>query len=81
LFRIFSTTSRGKHGFEILGKIEKNREYRGMRVFILTARDLGSAERAELESKAVKVIQKGSISLAAILDALKERLHFLEAAK
>jgi CheY-like chemotaxis protein len=69
------------NGFEILGKIEKDREYRGMRVFILTARDLGSAERAELESKAVKVIQKGSISLAAILDALKERLQLLEAAK
>lgn len=69
------------NGFEILGKIEKNKEFHDMRVFILTGRNLGAAELADLESKAVKVIEKGSISLSAILDALKERLQAMAAAK
>jgi CheY-like chemotaxis protein/two-component sensor histidine kinase len=69
------------NGFEILGKIEKNKEFRDMRVFILTGRNLGSVELAELESKSVKVIEKGSVSLLAILNALKERLSVLAVAK
>ncbi len=69
------------NGFEILGKIEKNREFSEIRVFILTGRNLGAAELAELESKEVKVIEKGSISLTAILDALKDKLTALAAAK
>jgi CheY-like chemotaxis protein len=69
------------NGFEILGKIEKNKEFRGMRVFILTGRNLGPEELAELESKAVKVIEKGSVSLTAILDALKEKLQALAVAR
>ncbi|MEK7384641.1 MAG: response regulator [Elusimicrobiota bacterium] len=60
------------NGLEILGKIEKNREFHHMRVFILTGRNLGAAELAELERKAVKVIEKGSVSLSAILEALKQ---------
>ena len=69
------------NGFEILGKIEKHREYPGMRVFILTGRELGTAELAELERKDVKVIEKGSINLAAILDALKDKLPAMAGAK
>ena len=69
------------NGLEILGKIEKNREFHHMRVFILTGRNLGAAELAELERKAVKVIEKGSVSLSAILEELKERLQAMAVAK
>ena len=69
------------NGFEILGKLEKNSEFGAMRVFILTGRNLGPEQLAELESKAVKVIEKGSVSLTAILETLKEKLQALAVAK
>ncbi|UPT75553.1 MAG: response regulator [Elusimicrobiota bacterium] len=69
------------NGLEILGKIEKNRRYQGMKVFILTGRDLDEREHAGLESRAIHVIQKGSISVTAILESLKERLVALAEAE
>ncbi|MBI2384465.1 MAG: response regulator [Elusimicrobia bacterium] len=69
------------NGFEILGKLEKNSEFRAMRVFILTGRNLDPEQLAELERKAVKVIEKGSVSLTAILETLKEKLQALAVAK
>ena len=69
------------NGLEILGKIEKNREFRDIRVFILTGRNLGAEELSELERKAVTVIEKGSVSLSAILSSLKDKLQALAVAK
>jgi DNA-binding response OmpR family regulator len=69
------------NGLEILGKIEKNREFEAMRVFILTGRRLPSEELADLERREIKVIEKGSVSVSAILEALRERLLSLAEAK
>ncbi|MBI3553320.1 MAG: response regulator [Elusimicrobia bacterium] len=61
-------------GFDVLAEVDKPGFPRDMRIFILTGRDLDPKDTAELMRKTEGIIQKGSISLSAIMDALKERL-------
>ncbi|OGR49193.1 MAG: hypothetical protein A2X40_11790 [Elusimicrobia bacterium GWC2_65_9] len=61
-------------GLEVLEELEKDTSLKEMRVFALTGRTLSSRELDELHRKVEKVIEKGSISLSAILDALKGKL-------
>ena len=68
------------NGFDILQEIESDAPPGGMRVFILTGNTLDPKEIARLETKAVRIIQKGSISLTAIMDGLREKLAELAVA-
>ncbi|MEK7234718.1 MAG: response regulator [Elusimicrobiota bacterium] len=61
-------------GWEVLAELGKDPSLKEMRIFVLTGSALSSREFDELHGKAVKVIEKGSVSLSAILDSLKGKL-------
>ena len=62
-------------GFEILNRVES--AGRDMRIIVLTGQSLDAEQTEELQRRAERVISKGSISLNAILDSLKEKLKAL----
>ncbi|MBI5209807.1 MAG: response regulator [Elusimicrobia bacterium] len=61
-------------GFEVVEEIEKEPSLKGLRVIILTAKDLTEAETARLETRVEAVVQKWAISLPDILQDIKSRL-------
>jgi signal transduction histidine kinase len=61
-------------GFDLVEEIQKDPALKGIRIIILTAKDLTDAEKARLESRVETVIQKCAMSLPDILRDLKVRL-------
>ena len=61
-------------GFDVVEEIEKDSALKGLRIVILTAKDLTPVETARLDARVEAVIQKWSMSLPDILRDLKSRL-------
>jgi signal transduction histidine kinase len=62
------------NGFDVLASMAANPALEGVRVFIMTAKNLTQGERARLQSRAELIIQKGSKDLPEILALLNQNL-------
>jgi len=61
-------------GFDILAELDRSGAAKDMRIFILTAQNLSLADNERLRLRVERVFEKGTMSLSAILEGLKERL-------
>ncbi len=58
------------NGFEFIQRVSADRSLAGVPIVVLTAMDLTASERAALNGEVAKVLQKGSTSPRAVLDAV-----------
>ncbi|HVO32913.1 MAG TPA: response regulator [Elusimicrobiota bacterium] len=61
-------------GFEVLQHIENNPTLQGIRIFVMTAKNLTLKENTYLEQRVEMIVQKGSRDLTEVLDLLKTKL-------
>lgn len=59
-------------GFEFLSELRKKEEWQKIPVIVVTAKDLSSDEKQQLEGRVQKIIQKGSYTKKHLLDQVKE---------
>lgn len=59
-------------GFEFLSELRKKEEWQKIPVIVVTAKDLSSNEKHQLEGRVQKIIQKGSYTKKHLLDQVKE---------
>ena len=62
-------------GFEFIRHVRADPAYKDLPVVVMTAMELGSAERALLNESVQRVIQKGSIGTSELLTELRARLR------
>jgi len=62
-------------GFEVLDRMSKDPSLQGIKVFIITARDLTEEERAQLRPRVELIIRKGSMDLPEILALINQQLR------
>jgi signal transduction histidine kinase len=61
-------------GFEVLASIEANPALKGIRIFILTSKDLTPEERQKLEPRVEMILQKGSQDRLEIVALINENM-------
>jgi len=62
-------------GFQVLDAMDKLPDLQGVKIIVITAKELSAEERAVLETRADLIIQKGSKDLPEILALLNQQMH------
>jgi len=62
----------GMDGFEVLNRLHANPKWKDIPVAVITAKDLGGAEREALNARVAQVLQKGNYTQESLLSAVKD---------